>query len=374
MNYYGEISQMNNAFEQQAQSKYQLKKTEAEEKVQEQNQVITGITAPLAEGAGMDLIQTGLKKGFSALQKPKEIMNKLELVKSKAQSALTAVKAKIPTLDTSMESLKGKIPDYKVLKKNLRKSIKRGLDKFKGLEEDPNDNPYSPRNFLASMKQDPAKTDGERIANRLKSLQSKKDLGLMSDDQEADFNKLSAKVSKLKKLKITPAADIETISSDAGDMTSKMGIRAAQFRAPVLANTVQPTMEQLNARAQQRLQSLNDNFGTEGNAGNGLAADKSLSVPTPNKPQQDPDYLKQVNKAKADAGGDGKFKLSTQDEGEIAEGGEEAAEGDFNPISDVIGLGISLAGLFGGFDKHKIAVPKAPLTTQGAIQIGANQA
>ena len=115
---------MNNAFEQQAQSKYQLKKTEAEEKVQEQNQVITGITAPLAEGAGMDLIQTGLKKGFSALQKPKEIMNKLELVKSKAQSALTAVKAKIPTLDTSMESLKGKIPDYKVLKKNLRKRIR----------------------------------------------------------------------------------------------------------------------------------------------------------------------------------------------------------------------------------------------------------
>jgi hypothetical protein len=402
MDYFQNVSQLNNAFVQQERSEYSEKVQEAKQEIEDEKQQVLGITAPLGEGAGMDLIQRGINK---ALLKPgvsdakKEILKKIlvklssgdvkgalvdaknegvDFVKSKTNDLVEAVKSKVPGVKTAMEDLKGKIPDYKVLKKNLRKSIKKDLEQFKGFEEDAKDNPYSPSRFLQSLKEDNIKNDGERLNSRLRMLKTKRDLGLMNDEQAEAFDKLSSKVNKLKDLKLNPPSDLDTITADAtqAPKSAMQRLGLSQARAPVITDVVEPSMNELNDRAQARLKLLNENFGTEGSAGavggGAGAQDESQAVPTPSRPQQDPQYLAEVKRIKAEAGE--KFKLSPEDEGEVEEGFEEAGEGDFSPVSDIIGLGISLAGLFGGFEKHNVSIPKAPIPTQGAVQIGADQA
>jgi len=404
MNYYGNVSQLNNAFAQEARSEYSVKKEEAKEEAEAQKEQVLGITNPLGEGSAMELLKTGIEKAVgkqgvsdakkAILQKILEKINNgnvsealadakrqgVDFVKSKTTDLVDAGKKAAQTVKTSINDLRGKLPEYKVLKKNLRKGIRKDLEKFKGFEEEADSNPYSPKNFLKTLDNGSAKNDGDRLDARIRRLKTQKDLGLMSDDQEASFDKLSSKVSKLKELKIRPPADIDTISADPSN-PPKIGIRGrgatlSQFRDQTLQTEVQPTMDKLNQQAQARLKLLNDNFGTEGSAGAGkTAADESQVVPTPAKPQQDPQYLKQVSKIKAeDSEGVDLGKAAARGAPLEEEGIEEAAEGDFNPVADVIGLGISIAGLFGGFSKHQHAIPKAPIPTQGAVQIGANQA
>lgn len=400
MDYYQNLSQLNNAFVREEKEDYSSKVQEAKEQAQEQKEQVLGITAPLGEGAGMDLLQRGINKVLldpKTTDAKKEILNKIlqklssgdvkgalvdaknqgvDFVKSKVNDAVESVKAKVPGVRTAMEDLKGKIPDYKVLKKNLRSSIKKDLEQFKGFEEDAKDNPYSPSRFLQSLKEDNLKNDSQRLSSRLRMLKTKRELGLMNEDQASAFDKLSKKVDKLNDLKLRPPSDLDTITADATQPPKSALTRISQSRAPVIEDIVQPNMADLNDRAQARLKLLNENFGKEGSAGipggGAGAQDDSQAVPTPSRPQQDPAYLAEVKKIKAQAGE--KFKLTGEDEGEIEEGAEEAGEGDFNPVSDIIGLSISLAGLFGGFNKHHVDIPKAPIPTQGAVQIGADQA
>ena len=354
------------------------------------------VTGPLGEGSAMDLLQRGINKALGSPETSdakKEILNKIlakissgdakgalidaknqgiDFLKTKASDALDTIKAKVPGVQTAIDKLQGKIPDYKVLKKNLRSSIKKDLDKFKGFEEDPADNPYSPRNFLASLKNDNATNDAQRLKNRIRNLQTKKDLGLMNEDQEEAFDKLQSKLSKLRELKLNPPSDIDAVAPDTQNAAKSALSRIGQARAKVLEQDVQPTMQDLSDRAQQRLKLLNENFGTEGSAGAGVAkADESQVVPMPSKPAQDPAYLAEVKKIKAKAGE--KLGLA-EDEPEIEEGLETAESSDFSPVGDVIGLGISLAGIFGGFNKHTPSIPKAPIPSQSSVQIGANQA
>ena len=309
MDYYSNLSQLNNAFVKEEREEYTSKVQEAKEQAEEQREQVLGITAPLGEGAGMDLLQRGINKVLldpKTTDAKKEILNKIlekisagnysealtdaknqgiDFVKSKVSDAVEAVKAKVPGVRTAMEDLKGKIPDYKVLKKNLRTSIKKDLEKFKGFEEDAKDNPYSPSRFLQSLREDNAKNDSQRLNSRMRMLKTKRELGLMNEDQAEAFDKLSSKVDKLKELKLRPPSDLDTITADPSQPPKSALTRISQSRAPVIEDIVQPNMSDLNDRAQARLKLLNQNFGTEGSAGvpggGAGAQDESQAVPTP---------------------------------------------------------------------------------------------
>ena len=80
MDYYSQVTQFNNAFEQQAQSKYQETKLEAKEEQQAQKEQILNVTGPIGEGSAMDLIQRGINKALGSPETSdakKEILNKI---------------------------------------------------------------------------------------------------------------------------------------------------------------------------------------------------------------------------------------------------------------------------------------------------------